>query len=293
MSNRPIIGNTVGTGFDVDRLKNRVTSVNGKTGDVKLSANDVGALSQDELQNGVNLALQQAKDSGEFDGADGYTPVKGKDYFDGKNGNDGKTPVKGVDYFTLEDIGKIAEEASKKVDIPESGTTDYTKLENKPKINGVELDGDKTLEALGIPTGGGSDWKKIADITLEENTHSISYTFDEVKEILVMAQIKITEHQKYVFFKVNGKSCYETTNVFNNNFIVHAFYIDYRGIYPFGYCGGSKTAATLLTHRTNMLGDCYMLTGLMPDKSASSFKITINDSAIDIMAGTRIIINGR
>jgi hypothetical protein len=36
-----------------------------------------------------------------------------------------------------------------------------------------------------------------------------------------------------------------------------------------------------------------MLTGLMPDKSASSFKITINDSAIDIMAGTRIIINGR
>ena len=46
------------------------------------------------------------------DGTDGYTPVKGVDYFDGKNGVDGKdgqdgkdgvdghTPVKGTDYFT-------------------------------------------------------------------------------------------------------------------------------------------------------------------------------------------------
>ena len=33
------------------------------------------------------------------DGRDGYTPVKGKDYFDGKDGQDGYTPVKGKDYF--------------------------------------------------------------------------------------------------------------------------------------------------------------------------------------------------
>jgi hypothetical protein len=35
-------------------------------------------------------------------GADGYTPIKGVDYFDGKDGEPGKdgyTPVKGVDYF--------------------------------------------------------------------------------------------------------------------------------------------------------------------------------------------------
>lgn len=32
-------------------------------------------------------------------GNDGYTPVKGVDYFDGQKGNDGYTPVKGVDYF--------------------------------------------------------------------------------------------------------------------------------------------------------------------------------------------------
>lgn len=33
------------------------------------------------------------------DGKDGYTPIKNKDYFDGVNGKDGYTPVKGKDYF--------------------------------------------------------------------------------------------------------------------------------------------------------------------------------------------------
>lgn len=32
-------------------------------------------------------------------GKDGYSPVKGIDYFDGKDGKDGYTPVKGIDYF--------------------------------------------------------------------------------------------------------------------------------------------------------------------------------------------------
>lgn len=39
-------------------------------------------------------------------GKNGYTPVKGVDYFDGadgKNGKDGYTPVKGVDYFDGKD----------------------------------------------------------------------------------------------------------------------------------------------------------------------------------------------
>lgn len=62
-------------------VKSPVDSVNGKTGAVNLTAKDVGALSQDELQSGVNKALQQAKESGEFKGDNGYTPIKGKDYF--------------------------------------------------------------------------------------------------------------------------------------------------------------------------------------------------------------------
>lgn len=47
-----------------------------------------------------------------FDGKDGYTPIKGKDYFDGKDGKEGKqgekgqdgyTPIKGKDYFDGKD----------------------------------------------------------------------------------------------------------------------------------------------------------------------------------------------
>ena len=45
------------------------------------TAKEVGALSQNELQFGINTALEQAKESGEFDGKDGHTPVKGYDYF--------------------------------------------------------------------------------------------------------------------------------------------------------------------------------------------------------------------
>lgn len=80
-----------------------------------------------KLQEAINTALAQAKESGEFDGvpgadgipgkdgADGYTPQKGIDYFDGqdgqpgkdgspgKDGEDGYTPVKGVDYWTEAD----------------------------------------------------------------------------------------------------------------------------------------------------------------------------------------------
>lgn len=49
-------------------------------------------LESSALPTAINTALAQAKASGEFDGADGkdgYTPVKGVDYFDGNPGNDG------------------------------------------------------------------------------------------------------------------------------------------------------------------------------------------------------------
>ena len=43
---------------------------------------------------------------------------------------------------------KVIAEALKT--IPSGGTTDYTNLENKPSINGVTLEGNKTLKELGI-----------------------------------------------------------------------------------------------------------------------------------------------
>lgn len=75
-----------------------VQSVNGQTGEVKLTAGDVGAISQDDLQEATNEALAKAKESGEFDGE------PGRDYV-----------------LTDEDKAEIAELAAELVEIPDSG----------------------------------------------------------------------------------------------------------------------------------------------------------------------------
>ena len=73
------IKNAVDDYLERNPVEAPVKSVNGKTGAVELTAEDVGAISQDDLQEATNKALAQAKASGEFDGADGsdggyYTP---------------------------------------------------------------------------------------------------------------------------------------------------------------------------------------------------------------------------
>lgn len=67
-------------------------------GITSITQNQDGTLSIN-LDDGTSYLTEPLK------GADGYTPIKGVDYFDGTNGQDGKdgadgyTPVKGVDYF--------------------------------------------------------------------------------------------------------------------------------------------------------------------------------------------------
>ena len=61
--------------------------------------------------NGTTLTVTSASGASSADlkgdpGKDGYTPIKGKDYFDGQDGaagKDGYTPVKGVDYVDGKD----------------------------------------------------------------------------------------------------------------------------------------------------------------------------------------------
>ena len=74
------IKNAVEDYLEKNPVEAPVQSVNGQTGTVELTAKDVGAISQDDLQKATNEALAQAKSSGEFDGADGadggyYTPI--------------------------------------------------------------------------------------------------------------------------------------------------------------------------------------------------------------------------
>ena len=83
------IKNAVNDYLEQNPVEAPVQSVNGKTGAVKLNAIDVGAISQDNLQDATNEALAQAKASGEFDGADGAPGPQGPHGETGPKGDTG------------------------------------------------------------------------------------------------------------------------------------------------------------------------------------------------------------
>lgn len=117
----------------------------------------------------VEMLLQALK------GDDGYTPVKDKDYFDGK------TPQKGVDYWTKEEIeavidsvaskvavkrGKdywtkddvrfVIESATKGVKVPKVGKDFYTKEEKQKLVGEVikQVTKDFKQQLKGLSRGG-------------------------------------------------------------------------------------------------------------------------------------------
>lgn len=95
------IKNAVENYLEQNPVEAPVQSVNGKTGEVELTAEDVGAISQDDLQEATNEVLAQAKESGEFDGPQGPQGIPGP------QGETGPAPVRGTDYWTAADIAEI------------------------------------------------------------------------------------------------------------------------------------------------------------------------------------------
>ncbi len=51
------------------------------------------------------------------------------------------------------------------------GSTNYNMLFNKPRINGVELQGDKSLDSLGIQSSG--DESVLSNLEIEQIINSI------------------------------------------------------------------------------------------------------------------------
>lgn len=72
-----------------------VSSVNGQTGAVTITAAGLGALTEDDLQSATNAALAQAKASGEFDGAQGPKGDPGATGPQGPQGPQGSTGPQG------------------------------------------------------------------------------------------------------------------------------------------------------------------------------------------------------
>lgn len=146
-----------------------VDSVNGKTGSVELTAQDVGALTQADLQTAMDTALTQAKDSGEFDGAQGPAGPQGEqgpkgDPGDvgpqgpagpaGADGKDGATP--NIQIGTVETL-----------EAGSGATASMTGTAENPLLN------------LGIPRGGDGGllekWETIVDETIEEDVKTVLY----------------------------------------------------------------------------------------------------------------------
>ena len=83
------IKNAVEDYLEKNPVESPVQSVNGQIGKVELTAKDVGAISQDDLQEATNKVLAQAKESGEFDGADGAPGPQGPHGETGPKGDTG------------------------------------------------------------------------------------------------------------------------------------------------------------------------------------------------------------
>ena len=189
-----------------------VNSVNGQTGTVELTAEDVGALSNETLKPAVDLALAQAKASGEFDGADGLTPTIGEngnwylgdtdtgkpsrgDKGDkGDKGDTGETGATGATgaagaagksaYQYAQDGGYTGTEedfAAKlaKEKLPNPYALTFTGAVDKVYDGSQEI----TIE---IPSGGSEDdWNIIADETLTEDVIEVVYNGLSLRKILI------------------------------------------------------------------------------------------------------------
>ena len=143
-----------------------VTSVNGQIGAVQLSAADVGALAQDDLQAGVDAALAQAKASGEFDGAQGLQGPQGPQGEKGPQGPQGEQGPQGIQGETGQQgpAGPAGADGKDGAGMDITGAT----VGQIAKITAVDDSGKPAAwEAADMPSGGG--WELITDVTLTED----------------------------------------------------------------------------------------------------------------------------
>lgn len=111
-----------------------------------------------------------------LEGKDGYTPVKGVDYFDGK---DGYTPVKGVDYFDGKD-GEPGKDGNPGKD-GVSPVVAVEDIDGGHRVTITDKDGAKTFDVMdGAGGSGGSsaDWSvndPDAEGYVKNRTHWVEY----------------------------------------------------------------------------------------------------------------------
>ena len=169
------IKNAVDDYLEKNPVEAPVQSVNGQIGKVELNAKDVGAISQDDLQEATNEALSQAKASGEFDGAPGA---------------DGHTPEYGVDYGTPEQIAEIAQHAAGilKPDVNQIKDNLANKLPKSPSDWEPWTADEQTVarERMGI-----AGYELIVDVPTLETVSNFHITLDSNGNSLALKAVTI------------------------------------------------------------------------------------------------------
>lgn len=203
------IKNAVNDYLEQNPVESPVKSVNGKTGAVELTANDVGAISRENLQEATNDALAQAKKSGEFDGPQGPAGPQGPQ---GEIGPVGATP--NIQIGTVETLAAGSPATASMGGTPENPLLNLGIPQGAPgsggsgiavsgatvgqtvKISAVDDDGVPTAwEAVDFPNGGGgeADPPLLVDYTVpDDSTASI---------------IKFTSDDNGIAFNLNNR-CY-------------------------------------------------------------------------------------
>lgn len=174
-----------------------VSSVNGQTGAVEITAKGLGALTEDDLQEATNAALAQAKASGEFDGAQG---PKGDTGAEGPQGPQGEQGPKG-------DTGETGPQGPK----GDTGNTGPQGPQGEtgptgPAGTGLDVTGATVGQTVkiaavddnGVPTAwvpvdmaSGTHaepaWQKLIDLEITEATAQIEKDdLDNITEIIIL-----------------------------------------------------------------------------------------------------------
>lgn len=292
----------------------------------------IGALDASKLPEAVNDALAQAKASGEFkgepgepgqpgkDGADGAPGEKGKkgdpgepgkDGQDGSPGKDGYTPIKGVDYFdgepgkdgedyilTEADKQEIAEQAAQMVDVPEAEIPSALPNPNALTFTGAvsaTYDGSQAV-TVAIPQGGGGEWRLADSYTLEEDVASIEWTGDtEVNEMLVAMNGIVNNEANdlanavaAVYVRGVKATGAWTGNIFSGK---NMFFVRTGGAFP-SYLSfsrrGNYIEAKGIQCESQTYGTANAHFGILPTDSFVGFMLSFNNTAHRAKAGMTV-----
>ena len=221
-----VIGNTVGVPNPKSDLAQTDPTKADYVKNKKMSfiENDIGYITEKDIPDEyiteskieelTNDILNKAKQSGEFDGQDGYTPKKGIDYFDGKDGNDGVdglTPHIGENgnWWVGTTDTKVKAEGTDGVDgkdgkdgqdgyTPQKGVDYYTEADKEELVADVTSKIDITIDTKMSDTSENAVQNKVIKHYVDDTTGNKNdlYTRDKYTLVDAINEVYIANDNK-------------------------------------------------------------------------------------------------